>query len=72
MRSSRLVGASDGQCHSRNSPGFNRSILRHRGICGAADEAENTKKPKNLLLISLWLHVWCKKSVQHGNENNRW
>jgi hypothetical protein len=39
MRSSRVVRASDSQCLSRNCPGFDPSILRHRGICGAADEA---------------------------------
>jgi hypothetical protein len=39
MISSLVVRASDCQCRSRNSPGFNPSILRHRGIWGAADEA---------------------------------
>jgi hypothetical protein len=39
MRSSLVVRASDCQCRSRNSPGFYPSILRHRGIWGAADEA---------------------------------
>ncbi len=34
-----LDRASDCQCHSRNSPGFDHSILRHSGIFGAADEA---------------------------------
>jgi hypothetical protein len=34
-----LVRASDSQCRSRNCPGFDPSILRHSGICGAADEA---------------------------------
>ena len=38
MRSSREVRASGCQCQSRNSPGFDPSILRHSGICGAADE----------------------------------
>jgi hypothetical protein len=32
MRSSLVVRASDCQCHSRNSPGFDPRILRHRGI----------------------------------------
>ncbi len=36
--SSRTVSASDSQCRSRNSPGFDPSILRHSGIWGAADE----------------------------------
>jgi hypothetical protein len=39
MRSSQVVRASDCQCQSRNSPGFDPSILRHSEICGAADEA---------------------------------
>jgi hypothetical protein len=39
MRSSRVVRAYDCQCQSRNSPGFDPSILRHNGIWGAADEA---------------------------------
>ncbi len=38
MRSSRVVRASDCQCRSRNSPGFNPSLLPHSGIQGAADE----------------------------------
>jgi hypothetical protein len=32
MRSSLAVRASDCQCRSRNSPGFDPSILRHSGI----------------------------------------
>jgi hypothetical protein len=39
MRSSLVVRASDCQFRSRNSPGFDSSIFRHSGICGAADEA---------------------------------
>ncbi len=39
MRFRRLVRVSDGQCQRRNSPRFNPSILRHRVILGAADEA---------------------------------
>ncbi len=49
-RSSIVVRASDWQCRSRSSPGFNPSILRHGGIWGAADEAVLStvhKKPKN-------------------------
>jgi hypothetical protein len=34
-----VVKAADCQCQSRNSPGFDSSILRHSGIWGAADEA---------------------------------
>ncbi len=53
MRSSQVVRASDCQCRSRNSPGFDPSILRHSGIWGAADEAvlksvqRRTKNKKN-------------------------
>ncbi len=36
--SSWVVRASDCQCRSHNSPGFNPSILRHSGIWGAANE----------------------------------
>jgi hypothetical protein len=39
MRSSRVITASDCQCQSRNSPGFDPSLLLHRGIWRAADEA---------------------------------
>ncbi len=37
MRSCRVVRASGCQCRSRNSPGFDPSILRHSGIRGATD-----------------------------------
>ncbi len=39
MRSSRVVRASGCQCLSRHCPGFDPSIHRHSGICGAAVEA---------------------------------
>jgi hypothetical protein len=39
MRSSWFVRASDCQCQSRNSPGFDLSILRNSGNWGAADAA---------------------------------
>jgi hypothetical protein len=38
MRSSRVVRASGCQCQSRNTPGFDPSILRHSGFRRAADE----------------------------------
>ncbi len=52
MRSSRVGRASNCQCQSRNSLGFDPSILRHNEIRGAADEAvsnnvHNRKNPKN-------------------------
>ncbi len=43
MRFSQMVGASDRQFKSHNSPGFDPSILRHSGIWGAADEAVQNK-----------------------------
>jgi hypothetical protein len=59
MRSSLLVRASDCQCRSRNSPWFDPSILRHSGICGAADEAvfnivHRKKNQKNHPVIYLF------------------
>ncbi len=39
MRCSRVARVSDSQCRSRNCPGFDPSVLRHRGIWGAADKA---------------------------------
>ncbi len=49
MRSSRVVRASGCQCQSRNSLGFDPSILRHSGIWETADEAvlTNVHKKKN-------------------------
>ncbi len=42
-----MVRASDCQCTSSN--GFNPSVRRHSGICGAADEAVlNTIRKRNL------------------------
>ncbi len=57
MRSSQVFRESGCQCPSRNSPGFDPSILRHSGILGASDEAvlnnvhKKRKKKKILLLI---------------------
>ncbi len=47
MRSSRVIRASNCQCQSHNSPGFNPSILRHSGIEGRQMKqcwAKSTKK----------------------------
>jgi hypothetical protein len=63
MRSSRVVRAPDCQCQSRNSPGFDPSILRHSGIWGAADEAACVEKcvhqkiKENLLLMIIWSFI---------------
>ncbi len=52
-RSSRVVRASDCQCQSRNSPGFDPCILRHSGIWGTANEAAlNTRTNKKILKTS--------------------
>jgi hypothetical protein len=69
MRSSLVVRASDCQCRSRNSPGFDPGILRHSGIWGAADEAvlntvhrskKNAKNPpvNNGRCLFFWAMFW--------------
>ncbi len=45
MRSRRVVRASDCQCRSRNSSGFEPSILRHNGSGGASNEPVLNKVP---------------------------
>ncbi len=57
IKSSLVVRASDCQCRSRNSPGFDPSFLRHSGIWGAADEAvlntvQRKKNPQKILLLT--------------------
>ncbi len=57
MISCRKVRASDCQCQSRNSPGFDPSIIRHSGFWGAADEASmnNVHSPgKKLSKTNRW------------------
>ncbi len=74
--SSRVVRASGCQCHSRNSPGFNPSILRHSEIWGAADEAvlnnvHNKKKEyKNHLFLVFLIKThntyhYRRQPIQH-------
>ncbi len=46
MRSSRVVRATGCQCQSRNSLGFDHSIIRQSEIGGAADDAMLKKVPK--------------------------
>jgi hypothetical protein len=67
LRSRRDVRASDFQCQSRNSPGFNPSILacilKHRGIWGAADKVvfnkvRNLKNPKTIPLFNYHPFPW--------------
>ncbi len=60
IKFSLVVRASDCQCRSHNSPGFDPNFLCHSGIWGAADEAvSNTahrKKTKKspVLILSQW------------------
>jgi hypothetical protein len=58
-----MVTESACQCQSRNSPGFDPSILRRSGIWGTADEAllnkVHTNRPIWLLLQVEWL-AWIE------------
>ncbi len=71
MRCSRVVRASDFQCRSRNSPGFDPSILRHSEIWGATDEAvlntvhriESSKNPP--------VRYYCYKELVTISEPRR-
>ncbi len=62
MRSSRAVWLP--KRLSRNSPGFDHSIMRHSGIWGAADEAVlkkvHKKNPKNPPVKYQRTGDWCK------------
>jgi hypothetical protein len=75
MRSSLGVRASDWKCRSRNSPGFDPSILQHSGIWGAADEAvlntvhrkKSQKIPLSILqrkFAAQLLSVFCHLSLE--------
>ncbi len=65
MRFSLVVRASN--CRSRNSPGFDPSILRHSGIWGAADEAVlNTLHRKNIKNPLVFLFHHFIKVYRHG------
>ncbi len=71
MRSSRVVRASGCHCLSRNSPGFDPSILRHSGIWGAAYEAcwiTYRKNPKNppLRIARIYAVIWKYHYVIQG------
>jgi hypothetical protein len=55
-----VTRASHSQCRSRNIPVFDPSILRHREILGAADEAVLNKGHKNKK--SPFLHILASKS----------
>ncbi len=48
MRSSRVVRAPGCQCQRLNGPGFDPSVLRHRGNWGAADETVLNNGYKNI------------------------
>ncbi len=76
MRSSLVVRASDCQCTSCNGLGFDPSIRRHSGICGAADEAvlnnvrtKRKKSPKKIFKkkkYSLHCIEACRDSDNHS------
>jgi hypothetical protein len=57
MRSSRVVRAPDCQCQSRNSPGFDPSILRHTEIWSADEAVLNEVHTKNLLLFKFFVYA---------------
>ncbi len=61
MRPSQVVRAADCQCRSRNSPGFDPSILRHSGIWGVADEA---------VLNTVHIKEKIQKSPCNSRNNN--
>ncbi len=62
-----MVRASDSQCHSRNCPGFDPSILRHSGILEAADEAVLNIVNKKIKNISLF-KITAKLKIIFGYE----
>ncbi len=69
-----LVATASGcQCQSRNSPGFDPSIHRHREICGSADEAvlnnvHENKKSKKISLFK-FLRENTGKTTTKGIQN---
>ncbi len=60
MRSSWLVRVPGYHCQSRNSPGFNPSILRHSGIWGAADEAVLNNVHKKFFFLNPTSINFCR------------
>jgi hypothetical protein len=69
MRSSLVVRASDCQCRSRNSHGFDPNILRYSGIWVAANEAvlntERREKIKNIPLFKIKYHHYQYAVVRY-------
>ncbi len=66
--STRVVKMSGCQCQSRNSPGFDPSVLRYSGIWGAADEAvlnnANNKRKLKPKKSPFWSSSnWCKRLI---------
>jgi len=61
MRSSRVVRASDCQCRSHNSPGFDPSSLWQSRIWGAAASSSNIVS--RLLCLSVLLVMTCVVTV---------
>ncbi len=59
-----MVRASHRQCQSRKSPGFDPSILRHSGICGAANETVlNKVHLKKIKKISLLIFTFIDTEI---------
>ncbi len=63
MRSRRVLKASDCQCQSRSSPGFNPSILRHSGSRGRQLKQCWTKYFKNQKIP--WIGIYKWKNENH-------
>jgi hypothetical protein len=70
MRSSRVVRVSGCQCQSRNTPGFDPSILRYGGILGAADEAVLNAVHKTRKKIPIYYTKvgWFMKNHYHSEH----
>ncbi len=65
-----MVRAADCQCQSRNSPGFDPSILQHSGILRMGDQAVLNKELKKLkfvdlpVMLFLWSLLLCFHSLR--------
>ncbi len=59
----RIVRASDSQCQSHSSPGFNPSILRRSGIWEAADEAALNKAQPTMEVLSVTSQLFLAAST---------
>ncbi len=66
-----VVRASDCQCWSSNSPGFDPSILQHSGIWEAAYEAVLNIHRKQIQKIPLFLNIKSFVILTNGTEQCR-